>query len=452
MNIYEQIINDIKQDIVNKKIKQGQRLPSLISLSKKYNCSKGSVIKAVEQLRLQHVIYSKPKSGYFVADNLIREEGNRTGYYLDSGNPVVGSFPMFDAQHCLHIAAEMYSAFSLDISLRGYPSLNAILPDYLALEDIYTKSENIYLFQGITQILTHLTLTPFPNGKETILIEEPTVRFYIAFLKHINAKVLTIKRDEFGIDLNQLEDYFKNKDIKFFYTVPRNHNPLGTSLSHRQRKQIMELAHKYDVYIVENDYFGGTHKVPKYVSIYYFSYQKNCIYLRSMSKTLPMLRIALAVIPDEFISTFESISREAYYYSYFMPALISQATYEAYLKTSIYKKHFAQITQSINTKLELVRKISSSWDQEKLSLIGAKSGYYFTLKLTNQIKADELIAKLSKKQIFITSNDESYFNTENFDNSVRLSIARISTEHLKDALEVIYDTVIELLDRKVGIM
>ncbi|MCL2361224.1 MAG: PLP-dependent aminotransferase family protein [Defluviitaleaceae bacterium] len=448
MSIYEQIANDIKQDIVDKKIKQGQRLPSLISLSKKYNCSKGSAIKAIEQLCSQHIVYSKPQSGYYVADNLIREEGSRTGYYLDSGNPVVGSLPIFDAHHCLHIAAEMYSAHSLDISLRGYPSLNAILPNYLALEDIYAKSENIHLFQGITQILTHLTLTPFPNGKETILIEEPTFRNYINFLKQARVTVITIKRDEHGIDLKQLEDYFKNKDIKFFYTTPRNHNPLGTSLTHRQRRKIMELAHKYNVYIVEDDYFGEAHKVPKYVPIYYFSLQKNCIYLRSMSKTIPMLRVALAVIPGDFISTFEAISKEAYYYSYFMPALISQATYEAYLKTSIYKKHFAQITQSINTKLELIREITSSWNPAHISLVGAKSGYYFTLKLARQIEANELIVKLTKKQVFITSNLDAFFYKENYDNSVRLSIARISLEHLRDALEIIYETVAALIDGK----
>ncbi|MCL2425761.1 MAG: PLP-dependent aminotransferase family protein [Oscillospiraceae bacterium] len=445
MKIYERICQDFKDDIVAKRIKQGERLPSLITISKKYNCSKGTVIKAFEQLRSQHVIFSKPQSGYYVADNLMREEGSREGYYLDSGNPVIGSFSIVDVHQCLAIAAEMYSTHSLDLSLRGTSSLNEELHDYLVREDIYTAKENIYLVQGITQMLTHLTLSPFPNGKNTILIEAPSSRHYVAFLKRANKKVLTIKRDESGIDLDILEKYFKEEDIKFFYVVTRNHNPLGTSLDYRQRKRIMELAIKYNVYIIEDDYFGNMHKLPKYTPLYFFSYQKNCIYLRSMSKVLPLIRIAVVVIPSEFRPTFAVLSQESYYYSYHMPDLISQATYEAYLKSSIYEKHCVQINQLICEKLKVVREFASSWESKYVSLIGAESGYYFTLSINSSVKASKVIAELMQRKVYVLSNKGAFYNLDEYDNSIRLSIARISLEHLKEALEIIYETVQELM-------
>ena len=441
MKIYEQICQDLIDDIISQKIKQGERLPSLLSISKKYNCSKGTVIKAFEQLRSQHIIYSKPQSGYYVADHLIREEGHREGFHLSCGNPVVGSFSTLDAHHCLHIAAEMYSTYSLDLDLRGVPSLNAILSKYLASEDIHANSENIYLIQGITQVLTHLTLTPFPNGKETILIESPTSTHYVDFLKRVHAKVLTIKRDENGINLKELEKRFKEDDIKFFYVIPRNHNPLGTKLSNHQRKQIIELAWKHDVYIVEDDYFGNAHKLPKYVPIHFFSEQKNCIHLRSMSKTVPLLRIGIAIIPKELHQTFEVIIQDSYYYSYFMPNLISQAAYEVYLESSIYEKHYAQITSTINRKLKAIRQIASTWDPEIVTLIGAESGFYFTLRLHPSIPAETLVKELDAKQVFIVSNENAFYNREQFDNSVRLTISRITLEHLKEALEIVGETI-----------
>ena len=441
MKIYEQICQDLKDDILNQKIKQGERLPSLLSISQKYNCSKGTVIKAFEQLRSQHVIYSKPQSGYYVADNLILEEGHLKGFYLNCGNPVVGSFPTFDAHHCLHIAAEMYSAYTLDISFRGIPSLNAILPKYLASEDVHERSENIYLIQGVTPILTHLTLTPFPNGKKTILIESPTSKHYLPFLKRSNAKVLTIRRDESGLNLKELERLFKEEDIKFFYVVPRNHNPLGTKLSNHQRKKIIELALKYDVYIVEDDYFGNAHKLPKYVPIHFFSHQKKCIHLRSMSKILPLLRIGIAVVPEELQQTFETIMSDSYYYSYFMPNLISQAVYEVYLESSIYEKHYAQITSAINSKLKMVKQITSTWDSHLVTLVGAESGYYFSLRLHPSIKVKTLLLELEKKHVFIISNEGCFYNPEHFDNSVRLTVSRITLEHLREAMEIIYETI-----------
>ena len=443
MKIYEQICQDLKDDIVNQKIRRGERLPSLLSVSKKYRCSKGTVLKAYEELRSQHIIYSKPQSGFYVADNLVREEGHYEGLFLDCGNPVVGSFSTLDAHHCLHIAAEMYSTYSLDISFRGIPSLNEILPKHLASENVHAKKEHIYLIQGVTQILTHLTLAPFPGGKQTILIESPSSKHYVAFLKQANVNVLTVKRDEHGIDLKELEHYFKTEDIKFFYTIPRNHNPLGTKLSNHQRRQIMKLALKYDVYIVEDDYFGNTHKLPKYVPIHYFSQNEKCILLRSMSKILPLFRIGMAVVPETLCNTLDAISQEGYYYSYFMPDLISQAAYEVYLKSFIHEKHSAQITQTINTKLKTVKRVVSGWNPEYVTLVGAESGYYFSLRLHPNIKVDTLIAKLQKKQIYIASTESAFYHNEDYDNSVRLTISKITVEHLEKALEVIYELILQ---------
>ena len=442
---YQQIHYDIKQDILNKKLKQGQRLPSITTISKTYQCSKGTVIRALDLLRQQHIIYSKPRSGYYVADSLIRENIDTKGYYLNTGNPLVDSFPIADIKHCLHLATELYAKYSLDITLRGVDSLNAILASYLANDGVYAKSENIHLIQGITQILTFLTLSPFPNGKETILIEEPSHRHYITYLKSVDANVLTIPRDESGIDLMLLEAYFKDKDIKFFFTIPRNHNPLGTSYPYHQRKKIMELALKYDVYIVEDDYFGNAHKLSKYVPIHFFSYQKHCIYLRSFSKEFSFIRIGIAVIPHCFMETFEQISNQSYYYSYHMPALISQATLEAYIKSSIYEKHTKKINQSINKKLRLVKTITNDWDTNYVKLLGANSGFYFTLQLSPKICVQYLIRRLEHKSIYIMSNEEAFYENERYDNSVRLSISQVTLEQLRDALAIIYETIEDII-------
>lgn len=56
-----------------------------------------------------------------------------------------------------------------------------------------------------------------------------------------------------------------------------------------QRKKIMELAHIYHIYIVEDDYFGGLDDLTKYKPLYYYLEFKNCLYLKSFSKILPYL-------------------------------------------------------------------------------------------------------------------------------------------------------------------
>lgn len=340
MKIYERILEDIKKYIIDEKVPQGFKLPSINYMCEKYNCSKGTVIKAYDSLCSEHIIYATPQKGFFVADNLVRYNNDNSGSYdLSTGNPVVSSIPVKDIQHCLNSAVELYSDISLAMTSKGIPSVLKILPEILNKSDIYCKNKNIYLSQGVLQVLTLLSKMPFPNGNDTILIEEPSYVYYIDFLRHENLEVKTIKRDENGINIKELEEIFKNEKIKFFYTIPRNHNPLGTYYSVRQRKSIIELAHKYNVYVVEDDYFSDVYSLPNYSPIYYYSDFKNCIYLKSYSKTIPYIRIGAAVIPDDLIDRYEEWIKYSYYSSYYMPSLVSQATFESYIKSNIYEKH-----------------------------------------------------------------------------------------------------------------
>ena len=445
MKIYEQIAEDIKKYIVSNKIFQGYKLPSITKLCEKYNCSKGTVIKAYDTLCKEHIVYSSPQRGFFVADNLMRFSEESSGIYdLSTGNPLVSNIPVVDIQHCLNSAVELYSNISLAGGSRGVPSVLEILPDLLVKSDIYCKNKNIYISQGVLQVLTLLSKMPFPNGNDTILIEEPSYIYYINFLKADNIKVKTIKRDENGIDLKELEEIFKNEKIKFFYTIPRNHNPLGTYYSLKTRKTIAKLAEKYDVYIVEDDYFSDLCNLSHYSPIYYYSELKNCIYLKSYSKTIPYIRIGVAVIPDSLIDTYEKWIDYSYYYSYYMPSLVSQATFESYIKSNIYEKHTTILAGNIKDLLRTFRKITSKWDEDIVKVIGGVSGYYSTLVLNENINCDKLIENLKKRNVSVSSNVEAYYNINKFDNSIRVSSARLNIDQLKIALNIIYEEILRL--------
>nr|WP_278680039.1 PLP-dependent aminotransferase family protein [Clostridium paraputrificum] len=445
MNLYIKIAKDIKKLIIENKVPSGGKLPSINSLCKKYNCSKGTIIKAYDSLCKEHLVYSFPQSGFYVVDSMIREgDENSSIYDLSSGNPTINSIPIQEIKHCLNTAIELYSNSSLELSLAGSPSLGKILPDHLAKQHVYCDTKNIYLAQGILQVLTVLSQMPFPNGNDTILIEEPSYSFFVRYLKFENKKVKTIKRDEDGIDLNELEQIFKNDKIKFFYTAPRNHNPLGTHYSNKHVQAIINLAHKYNVFIVEDDNFADSSNLSRYCPIYYYSNFKNCIYLKSYTKCIPYIRIGVAIIPDELVDAYNEGISYSYYYSYYMPSLVSQATLESYIKSSLFDKHTLAISTTVNNKLKLIRKITKKWDWKLIKLIGASSGYYSTLKLSPKINCNKLIENLRNRNVHIKSNIESFYDSNNFDNSIRISVARINKTRLETALNIIYEEVLNI--------
>ncbi|WP_306024469.1 MULTISPECIES: aminotransferase class I/II-fold pyridoxal phosphate-dependent enzyme [Paenibacillus] len=154
-------------------------------------------------------------------------------------------------------AIELYKEELFTYSqIAGLQSLRVELAQHLLDLQVFTVPERIYVVSGSQQALHLLVSLPFPNGKNHICVEQPTHFSMMDSLKIHQAVTYGIEVTKDGIDLGRLEDIFKTRDIKFFYTVSRFHNPTGYRYSNEEKKRIVELAQKYDVYIIEDDYMG----------------------------------------------------------------------------------------------------------------------------------------------------------------------------------------------------
>lgn len=71
---YQIIAKEIENDIYSNNLPQGTKLPTVESLSSKYNVSKSTIVKAIESLVSRKIVYQLQGSGIFV------RKRNRTGY------------------------------------------------------------------------------------------------------------------------------------------------------------------------------------------------------------------------------------------------------------------------------------------------------------------------------------------------------------------------------------
>ncbi len=436
--IYEMIVSDIEKDISNGKYRSGEKMPSVRELSRKYDCSQNTVVKAFETLRNNHIIYSIPQSGYYIVEKSLKNSSvNSSVINFSTGNPIIGNMDTPDLKHCLDRAVDIYKNNSLNVTLYGVDSLRNILPKYLSDFQIFTTANNIFVNLGIQQALSILTPMPFPNGKDVILIEQPTYRFYINYLNFIGAKVMGIERNENGIDLNRLEEIFKKERIKFFYTIPRNHNPLGTSLGKTQRKAIAALAEKYDVYIVEDDYFGDISTDSKYDPVFSYSDHYHSIYLKSFSKIIPWMRIGLIVVPTHLLSIFEENVEKSYFYSYFSAPLISQATLEIYIRSNILKKHTASITKELAEKHIYLMKNLKESEKYGVKHMGGRDGFYSYMQLPDHIREDILVEDLKKQNVLVSPGKRFYREDFPRKNGIRISVASSQPEDIDTGFKII---------------
>lgn len=437
-----QIAKEIEKKINDGSYQPNTKLPSLNDMAKQYACSKGTIIQAYAKLEEAQLIYVKAQSGYYVSASHMPFFQDSKQIRLDTGNPAVSLTSLYDAKHCMSLAIEHYSESSLDVSIEGVDSLRQLLPSFLAEFGVYAKLEEIYLVQGITQMLSFLSETTFPNHGKYILIEEPTYSYYVQFLKERGLPVLTIQRDEKGIDLNELERLMQNDDIKFFYTIPRAHNPLGTTLSSYMRKKIAELAIRYHVYVIEDDYFSSCAPSRRYLPIYYYAQGQYCIYLTSFSKLVPYIRIGICVIHPHFQQVYQQLAAKSYYFSYQHPSLISQATLESYLRSQLYHKQVQSINQHFKPYYTLLKKVSRSWDPTLAKMVGDMNCYYASVIIHPGVSLARVQKRLLQNHILIARNERCFYDLDHFDHSIRLGIARVSLKDLKKALDDFY-TIVE---------
>ena len=254
---YDGIVKDIKNQLANGDLLAGSKLPSVRQMSEIFSCSKNTVIKAYDELEKKHLIFSIPKSGYYVVNEFQRIDSRRTTIDFLSAGPDKNIMPYIDFQHCINQAIDTYKEELFTYSdQQGFSSLRVQLVKYLQSLQVFTEPERLFIVSGSQQALNLLVSMPFPNGKKNILIEQPT---YFGFIESANLHSITtfgIDLSMDGIDFDRLEYIFRNNDIKFFYIVPRLQNPLGHSYTNKEKKRIVELAEKYDVYIVEDDFLG----------------------------------------------------------------------------------------------------------------------------------------------------------------------------------------------------
>ncbi len=446
MKTYEKIVTDLEASIQQGTYLIRERLPSVRQLADRYQCSKSTVIKAFDILKNKHLIYSVPQIGCYIVENHLKTQPtNTTVIDFSTGNPLMTDLYTPDLKHCLDRAVDIFSNYNATChDFYGVDSLRHLLTKYLANFQVFTAPPNIFVNLGILQALTILTQMPFPNGKDIILLEQPTYSYYIEYLTRSGASLLSIRRDHSGINLDQLETLFKSQKIKFFYTVPRNHNPLGTSYTKAQRKAIAYLAQKYDVYIVEDDYFGDISFDKQYDPI--FAYGDHChhIYLKSFIKIIPWLRIGLVTMPTGLLPLFTQYMRSSYYQSYFAASLVSQAALEIYIRSNLLHKHASAIKKELADRVHSLTPHLTALEKTGAQYCYGNSGMYCFVKLPKTVCETQLITNLKKRNILIAPGKPYFINEHDYEKSIRLSVARTPTAAINAGLPEICSELVRL--------
>jgi 2-aminoadipate transaminase len=192
----------------------------------------------------------------------------------------------------------------------GYQPLREKIAEITSHYGIGVTADNILITSGSQQALDLLGKI-FINPGDKILTEAPTYLGAIQAWNTYGAEYVTVRSDNNGMITDDLERALRYGP-KFIYVLPNFQNPSGTTLSLERRIQLVDLAERYGIPIVEDDPYGQLRYEGEHIPAVEVldcriretktCYSGNVIYLSTFSKTLaPGLRLAWVVAPPEVI-------------------------------------------------------------------------------------------------------------------------------------------------------
>lgn len=463
--LYAQIVTQLREMIRRGVLKAGDRLPANRELAKTLGVNRNTVTAAYEELIAEGVIRSHVGQGTFVNDvpilGAIREERvatipmswnavltdqPRESSYsnfmslqpkkdtisLSYGLPQSELFPLEDFRLSLNRAFRKEGATLLQLGLSGgYQPLQQYLASQMALMGIQVTPDEVLITNGCQQSLDLISRILVQPGDE-VAIENPTFPGAISVFCGANSKFISVPVNRRGIDLDVLEDILTQRRPKLIYTVPTFQNPTGVAMDIATRRQLIELAARHRVPIIEDDVYrelryDGADVLPlkaldKYGLV---------IYINSFSKVgFPGLRVGWLVAPRPLLEHLNALKQRSDVHA----SMLSQAAIYEFARQGLLHKHvrrakkvYAEHRDAMLTALEKYFPAEAEWNKPD-------GGMTIWVRLPETINTSQLLLEAAKQGV-VFSPGEYFYTSQPQRHLMRLSFTMTDAMHIEAAVK-----------------
>lgn len=338
-SIYLQVVNAIIQQIRRGQLRSGSKLPGSRELAEALSIHRKTIVAAYDELMAQGWIEMIPRKGTFVVQDLpeIKPKKLKTSdFVLTYPSQTIfaiqenrlGSFPAVvipDAKALIindgfpdtrlvpteSLLRELRSV-SRQTAFRKYhmygnPEGTDYLRETLAnflreTRGLPISTANVMITRG-AQMGIYLTAQLLLKPGDQVVVGEASYFAATLICQQTGAQINRVPVDEFGIDVDAVEQLCKKKRVRLLYVIPHHHHPTTVTLPPERRIRLLELAATYKFAIIEDDYDYDFHYTSNPIQpMASLDHHGSVIYIGTLSKTLvPAIRVGFIVAPENFI-------------------------------------------------------------------------------------------------------------------------------------------------------
>jgi len=341
---YRAIADAVSDDIRDKVLPVGAKLPTHRDLAYRLGVTVGTVTRAYSELQRRGVAGGRVGSGTYVLDQIKdrqvfpvthlpnREILSGTGDRALLDQPDASSTdlsmnrppPGPEAEALAVTLGELAQSDSLAVLTQYNPAPGigyhrAAVASLVATIGLQTEGDDIILTSGAQHGMAACAMGLLKAG-DVILTENFTYPGMTSLAAHLGVRVRPVPMDELGMRPDALEAAIHETGARVAYVIPVHQNPTTATMDIDRLTAIADIAKRHDLVMIEDDVYGFQPE-QRNPPLAQFA-PENTIYINGFAKSIsPGLRVGFMKTPK---SLFSSLTRAVQITGWMIPPLMGE--------------------------------------------------------------------------------------------------------------------------------
>lgn len=367
------------------------------------------------------------------------------------GLPAKETFPIEELVEITKDVLENDGASALQYgSTEGDPTLLKALVDRYNNQGLNITKDNLCILTSSQQALD-LVAKIFCNPGDKVIVGLPSYLGGLGAFTAYGAEPVGILHDEKGMRADlleaKLEELTKAGDKpKFMYVIPDFQNPAGVTMPLERRKEILAIAKKYDLLVVEDSPYRELRFEGEAQPMLFEldNNEGNVITFGTFSKIfVPGFRIGWVLgnpaIVDYFVKAKQSTD--------LCTSPFVQKISAKYIEQGLFDKNLIKIIEMYKEKKAVMIESFEKYMPEGVTWTNPEGGLFLFLNLPEGLDAEELFHIAIKKNVAFVLGTVFHCDGSG-KNTMRLNFSYVSKEDNVEGVKRLAQSIQELMDSK----
>lgn len=439
MTLTDKLVETFREQIRSGTLVPGEKLPSIRKAAMEFGVSKNTVVEAYDRLLSAELVTSRQGFGFTVSDTLRPVPSARLRNVTEAVDVVSLLSAQLEESFSIRVGdgrpppswteqsevrrylnrAQKFGNIDRDGygSAAGLPALRKRLAYEIGQRDIAVHPDQILMTFGANNALD-LIIRHYVAPGDTVFVDEPGYYPLFAKLKLAQARIVGIRHQPMGPDIEEFERKAKQHGPRLFFTQSRGHNPTGGFTSLPTAHALLKIAARHKIMVVEDEPFSdlpgvlGSGLMP-------LDQLDNVIHVGTFSKTLSAsLRCGFIAAHPEIVSDLAQLKM--------LTSVNSSGHIEHLVYNLMVEGHYARHLKRLSQRVaRATEKVVANLQRLGIETYCAPAGgYYLYLNLPGNIVDIELAKLAAREDILIAPGSVFCTDSENAPNGMRINIAR----------------------------